>query len=207
MKNLNEKQLVNILVEANLIEDVESVTHTYINEYDKVMAVESLEGDFVIYSNYSDAEQDAIESALNIMDDCGLTENLIFEAECQGLIDTNWFKEFWEEVHDNQAYNEDIQYIADEEELEMLDNGEITEDEIRDNYFNALQSSIDGQWMEEYKFQFGESEFQRVLDHEGLIDTDSLAKWCVDMDGVAHYLAHYDGEEYEQDGYYIYRTN
>ena len=205
MKNLNEKQLVNVLVKANLIEDVESVTDTYIN--DNNVVIDTLEGEFILYSNYSDAETDAIESALDIMEDCGLTENLIFEAECQGLIYTNWFKEFWEEVHENQAYNEDIQYIADEEELEQLDNGEIDEDTIRDNYYNTLQDSINDNWMDEYKFQFGEEDFKHTLIRNNLIDTDALAKWCVDMDGVAHYLASYDGEEYEQDGYYIYRTN
>lgn len=205
MKNLNEKQLVNILVEANLIEDVESVTEVYINDNNAVAY--TMEGDFVLYNNYSDAEEEARDIALNIIDDCGLNENLIFEAECQGLIDINWFKEFWEEVHESQAYDESIQYIADEEELEMLDNEEITEEEIRDNYYNALQSSIDGQWMEEYKFQFGEEDFNNVLIRYNLIDTDAIAKWCVDVDGVAHYIATYDGEEYEQDGYYIYRTN
>ena len=205
MKNLNEKQLVNVLVEANLIEDVESVTDVYIN--DNNIAIDTMEGDFVLYNNYSDAETDAVESALNLIEDCGLTENLILEAELQGLIDTNWFKEFWEEVHENQAYNESIQYIADEEELEMLDNEEITEEEIRDNYYETLQNSINGDYIGEYKFQFGEQDFHDALIGHNLIDTDALAKWCVDMDGVAHYLASYDGEEYEQDGYYIYRTN
>ena len=205
MKNLNEKQLVNVLVKANLIEDVESVTDVYIN--DNNVVIDTMEGDFVLYNNYSDAETDAVESALNLIDDCGLTENLVLEAELQGLIDINWFKEFWEEVHEGQAYNEDIQYIANEEELEMLDNGEITEEEIRDNYYETLQNSISGDYIGEYKFQFGEEDFQNTLTRNNLIDTDALATWCVDMDGVAHYLASYDGEEYEQDGYYIYRTN
>ena len=205
MKNLNEKQLVNVLVKANLIEDVESVTGVYIN--DNNVVIDTMEGDFVLYNNYNDAIQDAIDNSLNIMYDWGLTESLVFEAECQGLININWFKEFWEEVHDNQAYNEDIQYIADEEELEQLNNGEIFEYTIRDNYFNTLQDSVDGSWMEEYKFQFGEEDFNNVLIRHNLIDMDALANWCVDMDGVAHFLAHYDGEEYEQDGYYIYRTN
>ena len=205
MKNLNEKQIVNLLVKAELIEDVESVTDVYIN--DNNVAIDTLEGDFVIYNNYNDAEADAVEVSKEIMEDCGLTENLIFEAECQGLIDTNWFKDYWKEQYEHMAYNEGIEYIASDEQLEMLENGEVTEDDIREWHYDSLMHSIKGQWMEEYKFQFGESEFQRVLDHEGLIDTDALAKWCVDMDGVAHYLASYDHEEVEQDGYYIYRTN
>lgn len=207
MKNLNENQLVGLLVNAGLIEDVESVTHTYINEYDPEMVVESLEGDFVVYSNYSDAENHAIEICENIIDDCGIHEDLLFTAEREGMIDESWFEDFWRETHEFQAYEEGIQYIATEEEMEQLENGDITEEEIRENYIEGLNSSIEGQWMSEYKFQFGESEFQRVLEHEGLIDIEELAKYCVDIDGVAHYIASYDGDETEHDGYYIYRTN
>lgn len=207
MKNLTENQLVGLLVNAGLIEDVESVTHTYINEYDPEMVVESLEGDFSIYSNYSDAEECAIEICKNILEDCGISEDLLFEAEIQGMIDESWFEDFWRESHEYQAYEEGIQYIATDEEMEQLENGDITEDEIRENYLEGLNASINGQWMYEYKSHFGESEFQRVLINEELIDIEELAKYCVDIDGVAHYIASYDGEETEHDGYYIYRTN
>lgn len=207
MKNLNEKQLIGLLVNAGLIEDVESVTHTYINEFDNSMAVESVEGDFVIYSDYSDAENDAIEICKNIIEDCGISENLLFTAEMEGMIDESWFEDFWRESNEFQAYEEDIQYLASEEELEQLENGDITEDEIRENYLEGLNASINGQWIEEYKFQFGDEEFQRVLLHHGLVDIEELAKYCVDIDGVGHFIASYDGDETEHEGYYIYRTN
>lgn len=207
MKNLTENKLIGLLVNAGLIEDVESVTHTYINEYDPEMVVESLEGDFVIYSNYSDAENHAIEICTNIIEDCGLTDNLIYEAEIQGMIDESWFKDFWEEHYHFMAYEEGIEYIASDEQLEMLENGEVEEDDIRDWHYESLIHSIDGQWIEEYKFQFGDEEFHRVLTHEGLIDLEELAKYCVDIDGVGNYIASYDGDEIEHEGYYIYRTN
>jgi hypothetical protein len=207
MKNLNEKQLVGLLVNAGLIEDVESVTHTYINEYDSSMAIESVEGDFVIYNNYSDAENDAIEICKNIIEDCGIGENLLFEAEIQGMIDESWFEDFWRESNEFQAYEEGIQYIASDEQLEQLENGDITEDEIRENYLEGLNASIDGQWMEEYKFQFGDEQFQHILIQENLVDIEELSKYCVDIDGVGHFIASYDGDEIEYEGYYIYRTN
>lgn len=207
MKNLTENQLVGLLVNAGLIEDVESVTHTYINEYDNSMAVETLEGDFVIFNNYSDAEDHAIEICKNIIDDCGLSENLLYEAEIQGMVDESWFKDFWEESNEFQAYEEGIQYIATEEELEQLENGDITEDEIRENYLEGLNASLEGNWMYEYKFHFGEEQFQHILIQENLIDIEELAKYCIDIDGVAHYIASYDGDETEHEGYYIYRVN
>lgn len=207
MKNLTENQLIGLLVNANLIEDVESVTNVYIEENDESMGVDSLEGDFVIFSNYSDAYSWAKDICKDIIDDCGLTDNLIYEAEIQGMIDESWFEDFWRESHEFQAYEEGIQYIATEEEMEQLENGDITEDEIRENYLDGLNASIDGQWMEEYKYQFGDEEFHRVLTHEGLIDLDELACYCVDTDGVGHFIASYDGDEIEHEGYYIYRVN
>lgn len=207
MKNLTENQLVGLLVNAGLIEDVESVTSTYIEENDESMGVDSLEGDFVIFSNYSDAYRWATDICKDIIEDCGISENLLFEAEIQGMINESWFEDFWRESNEYLAYEEGIQYIASDEQLEQLENGEITEDEIRENYLEGLNASIDGQWMSEYKFQFGESEFQRVLIQENLIDIEELAKYCVDIDGVGHFIASYDGDETEQDGYYIYRTN
>lgn len=207
MKNLNEKQLVGLLVNAGLIEDVESVTHTYINEYDPEMVVDSLEGDFVIFSNYSDAYRWATDICKDIIEDCGISENLLFTAEMEGMIDESWFEDFWTEHNEFQAYEEDIQYIATDEEMEQLENGDITEDEIRENYLEGLNASIEGQWVSEYKYQFGDEEFQRILIQENLVDIEELSKYCVDIDGVGHFIASYDGDEIEQNGYYIYRTN
>lgn len=192
--------LLDTLIKCDLVEDVESV------EIDSNTIITDL-GEYLVFYDYTDAENEAIEQCKQLIADCGLTEKLIFEAEIQGLINTSWFEEYWAEVYEFITYEEDIQYIATDEEMEQLENGEISEEEIRDNYFNGLQDSIKGQEMDEYKYQFGEQDFQEILIKEGLIDIEALAQWCVDMDGVAHYLASYDGEEIEENGYYIYRTN
>ena len=207
MRKLNEKELVNLLVEANLIEDVESATNVHINEYDNTMAVDSLEGDFVIYADYDDAEYDAIERCKEIIiEDCGLSDDLMNIAYNHGFIDEEWFKDFWIDVHYNQAYEEGIHYIALEYELEQLEAGEITEEEIRDSHFDRLQASI-GDAMEEYRYQFGEQELYNTLKYHELVNIEELSKYCVDVDGVASFIASYDHEEIEHDGYYIYRTN
>lgn len=197
---VDNTKLVETLVKCELVEDIESI-----RVYDEYVDTDL--GEYLVFDNYVDAENAAVEQCKQIIEDCGLSETLIFEAEIQGLIDKSWFVDFWEELHEANAYEESIQYIADVEELEQLENGEITEEEIREQYFNSLQDSIKGQEMEEYKYQFGEEHFQDVLIKESLIDIDTLSNWCVDMDGVAHFLASYDGEEIEENGYYIYRTN
>lgn len=199
------------------IEVIEALNNNYI--LDEIEANGEIEvlttGDYIdlngyeylVFTDYEDAEQRAIEYAEEIMIDCGLTDNLIFEADLQGLINNQWFVDFWEEQHSFIAYDEGIEYIATEEELEQMEAGELTEEEIRENYFNSLQSSIKGQEIDEFKFQFGEEYFNNLIIKENLIDTEALAKWCVDMDGVAHYLASYDGEEISENNLYLYRVN
>lgn len=163
--------------------------------------------EYLVFNNYEDAEQMAITYAEEIMLDCGLTDNLIWEAELQDLIDNQWFIEFWNDIHSDMAYNEGIYDIMTAEQYDLYEEGDLTEEEIREDYFDTLQSSIKGQEIEEFKYQFGDEYFHQMIKEENLIDITALAKWCVDMDGVAHYLASYDGEEISENNLYLYRVN
>ena len=173
------------------IEDVNDITITEI--FNNVYEVEVENYNYIVSNDYAALEQLATERNVEILDDCGIPENLIFEAELQGLIDTEYFEDYFNELHQFEAYDEGLEYIITDEQDEMLEAGEITEQEIRDNLYDSLQASIKGNEIEEYKFQFGEEEFQRVLIERNLIDITALARWCVDMDGVAHTLAAWDG--------------
>lgn len=185
------------------VEDDNDITITEI--CNKVYEVEVENYNYIVSNDYDALEQLATERNVEIIEDCGLTENLIFEAELQGLIDTEYFEDYFNELHQFEAYDEGLEYIITDEQDELLGAGEITEQDIRDNLYNSLQDSIRGNELEEYKFQFGEEEFQRVLIERNLIDITALARWCVDMDGVAHTLATWDGEETETNGYYFYQ--
>ena len=185
------------------VEDDNDITITEI--CNKVYEVDVENYNYIVSNDYGALEQLATERNVEILDDCGIPENLIFEAELQGLIDTEYFEDYFNELHQFEAYDEGLEYIITDEQDEMLEAGEITEQEIRDNLYDSLQASIKGNEIEEYKFQFGEEEFQRVLIERNLIDITALARWCVDMDGVAHTLATWDGEETETNGYYFYQ--
>ena len=206
INNLNNDILVDntkiesTLVQCDMVEDIESI------EFNSNYVTTDI-GEYIVFDNYEDAENIAIERNIEILEDCEIPENLIFEAELQGLIDTWYFEEYFNELHQFEAYDEGLEYIITDEQNELLESGEITEQEIRDNLYDSLQASIKGNELEEYKYLFGEEGFQRVLIERNLIDITALAKWCVDMDGVAHTLAMYDGDEIECNGYYIYRTN
>ena len=103
------------------------------------------------------------------------------------------------------AYDEGIYNIMDADEVELYESGELLEDDIREKYFDSLQNSIQNNWIDEFKFQFGDDLFNDIVIKENLIDIEELSKWCVDMDGVAHTLATWDGEETETNGYYFYQ--
>lgn len=65
-----------------------------------------------------------------------------------------------------------------------------------------------GMDLEEYiksiqeKYESGNSELLRLID-----DVDDFVSDAISADGRGHFLSSYDGNEEEQDGYYIYRTN
>ena len=193
-----------------MLEDVEEngfievySKHLYNNCYEVSLGC----NEYLLIEGYENTISEATEQAKALIEDCGLNETLIFEAEIRGLINEEYFIDFWYEVHEQQAYNEDIEYIATNEELEQLEKGKLEEETIRENYFNSLQSSIKGEELEEYKFHLGQEEFYKVVKDNNLIDIDKLAQWCVEMDGVGHYLSYYDGEELEHNNIFLYRVN
>lgn len=218
----NKIELTNEVIEANKglivaicemmeinhdikVEDVQDIT--IYEEGNDILRVEVDGFEFITSDNYTALEKEAVRQTIHIIEDCGLTENLIFEAELKGWIDEEYFKEYWEELHYSMAYDEGIYNIMDSDEVELYESGELLEDDIRDNYYNSLQDSIQNNWIDEFKFQFGDDLFNDIVIKENLIDIDALAKWCVDMDGVVHTLATYDGEEEEFNGFYFFRTN
>lgn len=163
--------------------------------------------EYKVFEGEESARQEAIKYNVEVLEDCGLNDDLLNIADIQGLIDDSWFVDTWAEIHEDMAYNEGLEYIMTDEQREELEAGDTDEDVIREEYFEALQSSIAGQEADEYKFQFGDAEYYRVLVDEGLIDLEELAEYCVDCDGVGHSLASYDGEELNMDELYAYRIN
>ncbi|MBO5476396.1 MAG: hypothetical protein J6A15_01415 [Clostridia bacterium] len=187
------------------IEDVQDIN--IYEEGNDILTIEVEGFKFVVSDDYTALEELAMEQVKEIIEDCGLTENLIFEAELQGWINEEYFKEYWDDLHYSMAYDEGIYNIMDSEEVDLYESGELSEEDIRENYYNSLQDSIQNNWIDEFKFQFGDDLFNDIVIKENLINIEELAKWCVEMDGVAHTLATYDGQEEEFNGFYFFRTN
>ena len=173
--------------------------------FNNVYEVEVENYNYIVSNDYDALEQLATERNIEILEDCGISENLIFEAELQGWINEEYFVNYWSDIHYLMAEDEDIYNIMDVDEVELYESGDLLEDDIRENYYNSLQASIEGNELQEYKYHHGEDDFMETILDNNLIDLDALAKWCVDMDGVAHTLATWDGEETETNGYYFYQ--
>ena len=96
INNLNNAILVDntkiesTLVQCDMVEDIESI------EFNSNYVTTDI-GEYIVFDNYEDAENIAIERNIEILEDCGIPENLIFEAELQGLIDTEYFEDYFNE--------------------------------------------------------------------------------------------------------------
>jgi len=105
---------------------------------------------------------------------------------------------------------------------ELVDNGLISEnealttdptelsDEFSQDYINLLTSEqiSDDNGVEYFIDNFGEDEFFKIVIDNNLIDFENASQDAVNMDGIAHFLARYDGETiYLDNNVVAYRTN
>ncbi len=92
-----------------------------------------------------------------------------------------------------------------EKELETL------EDTIRDDFHDRIyDETYDGldDPIEYFVHEQGLYSIEELMKQNFIsIDVDEASKDAVNVDGVAHFLSGYDGEEREVEGIYYYRTN
>jgi hypothetical protein len=101
--------------------------------------------------------------------------------------------------------------IVDEDDV-LDEEGEIKEDWDPEDHIDEFVEKMTEDQIDEgqggyayYEFNFGEEEARKLLREQNLIDIDSATSEAVRIDGVAHSLSTYDGNEYEVDGTYWYR--
>lgn len=157
--------------------------------------------EYYCYADYSDAEEASNEGVKQIFDDLGITgfnfENL---GGIEQFLDVNWFKDAQRE--DAEFYVSDIKESEPERYKEEF--GDINEED-------AVEKCLED-WGDDYiqwfKDNFGEKEFNIAIKENNLVDLDALAEACTEADGPANELARYDGKEIELPcGYYCYRAN
>lgn len=194
--------------------------------------VESGSAEYYVYDDYNDAEEDAIDSAESTIDDLGINA---INTDMQDYVLENFCDNYpWEqEMNDyHVSYAEDIANESASSDKyanrlieECVDAGIIDDDDLDDDgeynngeydglvedYANSMDDNFSSmsEWFEDIYGSGWTSEVADVI--ADYMDTRAVAEWCVETDGVAHYLAGYDGDENEEDvdgtTYYIYRWN
>ena len=167
--------------------------------------------EFNIFPNYEAAKEAAKESMQNLFDDIGiegwnsdfvrnyytiregdiqfLVDDMV-EAEREAIID-----ELQSEV-ENDPFGDTVTDFNDEVEDRLSDMRRDYERKLSDDPKDFLVEEL-GYYSEEDFFK------QSFVDY----DLDRLYEDSIDIDGIAHTLAAYDGEEITVDNYYIYRWN
>lgn len=178
-----------------------------------------------------EADDAFYNSEMNLIDDLGITA---FTPSFQERIltefaDADWFEDAYREMEENYAYDISEEYddtygtrlvqecydaeLIDDDDFEVDENGDVnykacllSTDDLVTKLAEHLVDSIDD-YVEEFKFEFGEEELSRVVNQNNLVDWDAVIEETKELDGRGPMLAGYDGIEIDWDDYYIYRTN
>lgn len=179
-----------------------------------------------------EADDAFYRSEMELIDDIGVCgfnpgfQDWIF-SNC--LSDTDWFEDAYREMDESYSYDIADEYddtygnrlvqecydagLIDDDDFGVDENGDVdyrdcqlSTDELAERLTDYLVDSIDD-FVEEFKFDFGEEELNTVVERNNLIDWDAVIEEIKELDGRGLTLAGWDGEELEWDDYYIYRTN
>lgn len=189
--------------------DPSEISNTYDYEY------ETPEGDYLVVTE-DEAEQLAKDDIENLFDDLGLDS---FTPDFKDWIimnalDNDWFDEAVRESM--ESYVDDIAYEDGRLEEELLDAGIITEEDIENGYDEdaAREEYIEklvydaGDPVDYCGDNFGWDWVTQMATQHNLIDMATVVEQCIYEDGIAHFIARYDGNEIELgNGLYAYRTN
>lgn len=170
-------------------------------------------------------EDEAREAVVNeidvLLDDLGIEgfTPAFQEWIKENALDTNWFEDTIRES--NQSYVEDIEDEDGEygsrllEELvetglytvEEVESEDFDVEEAKERYVDYL-SDVDDP-IEYFIDNYGKETFKYALKHGDIdLDIQAIADEAIVWDGVAHFLARYDGREIELDnGLFAYRVD
>jgi len=144
-------------------------------------------GETYLVLTEDEAYEAAKESIESIYDDIGLQS---FSADFQDYILRN-------------CIDADAIDIFIDDEIDYYANQEQDEDTV--NYLNNLDTY---EAIDYIKDLLGEDEFAKWAKENGAIDIDAVVDECISEDGIAHFIAGYDGEEIDLgNGLYAYRLD
>jgi hypothetical protein len=164
--------------------------------------------EYYIFDSYDEAEQVTVQYVREMMNEPDMFSPSFMNQyiNTQKLTKDLWFEE---ENYFYDMYNE----MSDDELIEAveLSDGEYSEDTF--DREDAIQELVDKrgemfdgvEWLEEIYGSNWMSEFKNI---EWYINYDEASEDAVNIDGVAHFLAGYDGDQIDlANGGCMFRTN
>jgi hypothetical protein len=226
-ESFDDEDRINALAEFLNI-DPSEISNIYDYEY------ETPEGDYLVVTE-EEAEELAKEDIRNIYDDLGLESFTpgFRDWIIMNALDNDWFEDairesyesyveniesesssmgydnrLIEEMHDHQVLSdEDFEIDEDgEPNLRELKEG-IDIDDKKEEFIDLLVENA-GNAVDYCGDNFGWDWVTEMASTHNLVDLEEVVDQCIYEDGVAHFIARYDGEEIElENGLYAYRTN
>ena len=204
-----------------------------VEEKDDYWEVKIGNEEYMVFADSDKAEQYAIEQ---VKEDLENEPGSFNQDWLEGYIDIDGLRDQLEsDVSDhNQDYYDDIESESDSEwqnrcVAELIHGGHLEEDDFKDgggelkDITPGLQNKIDtakeeaAEEMTKENLEDPMEYLEGYFEKEGVmkeairiagINVDEAAQDAIDTDGVAHFLARYDGDEIElPSGAYAYRTN
>lgn len=208
--------------------DPSEISNTYDYEF------ETPEGDYYVVTE-DEAEELAKEDIRNLYDDLGLESftSSFRDWIIMNALDNDWFEEAVRESY--EYYVEDIEdeassmgydnrLIEEMHDHQVLSDDDFEEDEDGEPDLRNLKDYVDidsakeefidllvenaGNAVEYCGDNYGWDWVAEMASQHNLIDLEEVVDQCIYEDGIAHFIARYDGEEIElENGLYAYRTN
>lgn len=215
--------------EPEVTEDKLEVTELSTDSGRKYYDISTEDGEEYIVADEDAVRELAEEDVRETYDDLGLES---FAPDYKDYVLTNFVNDepFYDAMHEsNESYVDDIKSagsdkyesrfveelvergIASDDDLEER-NGVLAlkdglEDDMTDKFVESMDDDYDDatQW---FMDSFGEEEFKDFAERNNALDVDRMVEDVVDTDGIAHFVATYDGAELElDDDMYAYRIN
>lgn len=175
---------------------------------DNVFRVESEdeEREYLVVTE-EEATKYAEDEVISFIDDLGIGG---FTIEFQDYILDNLVDEdVWKDI----IYDMESSYVDELSDEEVLDElgldidseEEYDMDELRDKLKDQIVDGVDDprQYIED---TFGRDELLEIAKDN--VDVNEIADECIEWDGIAHFIARYDGVEIDLgDGFYAYRQD
>lgn len=226
-EDFDEDERIQALAEYLNI-DPSEISNIYDNEF------ETPEGDYLVVDEY-EAEQLAREDIENLYDDLGLDSFTpgFKDWIIMNALDNEWFEdaikesyEYYvediedesssmgyenrliEEMHDHQVLSDDDFEEGEDGEPDLsILKDDVDIDDKKEEFIDLLVENA-GNPIDYCADNYGWDWVTQMATQNNLIDMGEVVDQCIYEDGIAHFIARYDGREHELgNGLFAYRTN